>query len=150
MVSSHLMPTAPLAAELASICRQFPIDALYVFGSRSEQIAGRLRGCDSKTPVSLSSDADIGVQTRVGERLSVAHRVELAIRLEDLFGVARADLVILEEAGAFLALDAIRGELIYCADEYRQAEFELFVLRRAADLAHFERLHRRETLRGVR
>ncbi len=150
MILSHLMLTASLAEELASIGRQFPIDALNIFGNRSEQIVRLVRQGDSKTPGSLSSDADIGVQTRVGERLSVEQRVELAIRLEDLFDVSRVDLVILEEAGAYLALDVIRGELIYCADEHSQAEFELFVLRRAADLAYFERLHRRETLRRVR
>lgn len=143
-----IMSTSPLAEELALICRQFPIDALYVFGSRAEEIAGRLGGADAVVGSPSTSDLDIGLQTRPGQRLDAKQRVELSIRLEDLFDVSRVDLVVLEEAPPFLALAVIRGELIFCADPYRQAEFELYVLRRAADLAPFERRRREDILRG--
>jgi hypothetical protein len=73
--------------------------------------------------------------------------VRLTIDLEDLFGADRVDLVILPEASAFLALEAIQGELLYCEDEDDQAEYELYVLRRAGDLAPFER-ERREMILG--
>ena len=46
-------------------------------------------------------------------------------------------------ASAFLALDIIRGERVFCADPYRCDEFELYVMRRAGDLAPFERERRR-------
>jgi hypothetical protein len=65
--------------------------------------------------------------------------VELTLALEDLFGVGRVDLVVLPEAGAFLALDIIRGEILYCRDFDQQAEDELYVLRRAGDLSYFQR-----------
>ena len=70
---------------------------------------------------------------------SVQDRVRLSIELEDLLGVNRVDLVVLPEADPFLALDIIRGELLYCEDEDAQAEDELYVLRRAGDLAPLER-----------
>lgn len=136
---SERMP--PKSQRLQAICSAFPIDALYVFGSRAQEIAGGLAGelvQVSKGP----SDVDIGVQVRRGERLGAEQRVELTIRLEDLLEVPRVDLVVVQEAEPFLALDIIRGELLYCADPLRQAEYELYVLRRAADLAPFERLRR--------
>ena len=51
----------------------------------------------------------------------------------------------LPEAQPFLAVEIIRGELLCCLDPYERAEMELYVLRRAADLAPFER-RRREVI----
>jgi uncharacterized protein len=65
-----------------------------------------------------------------------------------LFGAARVDLVVLPEADAFLALDVIRGELIYCRDFDQQAEDELYILRKAGDLAYFEKERRKLILTG--
>jgi hypothetical protein len=70
-------------------------------------------------------------------------RVDLTLALEELFGISRVDLVVLSEAGAFLALAAISGELIYCANATDQAEYELYVLRCAGDLLPLERERRR-------
>ena len=39
----------------------------------------------------------------------------------------------------FLAADVIRGERIYCEDEIRADEYELYVLRGTGDLAPLER-----------
>ena len=47
--------------------------------------------------------------------------------------------MVLPEASPFLALDVIKGELIYCNDPDLQAEDELYVLRRAGDLAYYEK-----------
>jgi hypothetical protein len=59
--------------------------------------------------------------------------------LEEFFNVQRVDLVILPEVDAFLAANIIRGERIYAEDSYVADEYELFVLRRAGDLAELER-----------
>jgi len=124
--------------ELRSIGKRYGIIALYAFGSRAGEVAGLVRGqlVSREHP---SADLDIGVQPEPGGRLSVQEKVRLAIELEDLLGVARVDLVILPEADPFLALDIIRGELLYCADGDLQAEYELYVLRRAGDLAYYAR-----------
>jgi len=74
--------------------------------------------------------------------------VEIILALEALFGVKRVDLVVLPEAGPYLALDIIRGELIYCRDPDQQAEDELYILRRAGDLAYFEKERRKMILAG--
>jgi len=59
--------------------------------------------------------------------------------LEDLFSVTKIDVVFIPEVDAFLAANIIRGERVYCKDEYEGDEYELYVLRRAGDLAPFER-----------
>jgi predicted nucleotidyltransferase len=127
-----------LQRELEAMVRRYSVDDLYVFGSRAEEIAGWLRG--QPLPAQYpGSDVDIGVKPAPGHHLSVRDRVQLTIELEDLLDVNRVDLVILPEADPFLAVNVIRGELLYCADHYAQAEYELYVLRRAGDLAPLER-----------
>jgi hypothetical protein len=70
---------------------------------------------------------------------SVADKVRLARALEDLFGCTRVDLVVLGEADPFLAVEIIRGERLYADDSYQADEYDLYVLRRAGDLAPLER-----------
>jgi hypothetical protein len=81
--------------------------------------------------------------------MTAQERVRLALELEDLLGVGRVDLVVLPEADPFLALDVIRGEVLYCADPDAQAEHELYVLRRAGDLAHYARDRWQNILAGT-
>jgi hypothetical protein len=61
------------------------------------------------------------------------------MEFEDFFVVDAVDLVMLTETDPFLAANVIRGERIYCGDTTRADEFDLFVLRRAGDLAPYER-----------
>jgi predicted nucleotidyltransferase len=136
-------PTPPhwiavsLSEELSSLLPRFGLVALYVFGSRAAEIAARVRG-ESPAAEQAESDVDVGAQPESGRRLTAAEKVELALALEDLLGANRVDLVVTAEAPAFLALDVVCGELIACTDLDAQAEYELFVLRRAGDLAPFE------------
>jgi len=83
------------------------------------------------------SDVDIGVQPTRGTRLAAEQRVRLALELENLFAVARVDLVVLSEANAPLAAEVARGELLACVDPDEEAESQLYYLRRAGDLAPF-------------
>ena len=125
-------------AELKAIAIRFGIAAVYVFGSRAEEMTRRVASGVVSTDLP-ESDADIGVEPLPGIRLAARERVRLAQALEDLLGVGRVDLVLLSESDPFLALDVIRGNLLYCADRDAQAEDELYVLRRAGDLAPFAR-----------
>jgi len=131
-------PPSNLQRELKAIGPRYQIEALYVFGSRAREIAGRVRGqgVSSRHP---DADVDIGVKPVTGHRLSAQDRVRLTIELEDLLDVNRVDLVVLPEADPFLAVNVIRGELLYCTDPHAQAEYELYVLRRAGDLVPLER-----------
>lgn len=138
---------ADINSDLASICRRYGIDALYVFGSRAPEIAGLVR-CGHSLTDKPTSDVDIGILPQAGRSLDPRAKVRLIAELEDLLGAGRVDLVSLPEAPPFLAVEIIRGELLYEADPDRSAEYELFVLRRAADLAPFERKRVCDVLAG--
>lgn len=135
-------------AELRAIAERYRLGAVYVFGSRANEIAKAMAGetADSGRP---ASDVDIGVQPAATARLAARDRVRVAAELEDLLAAGRVDLVVLPEADPFLALDVIRGQLLYCADRDVQAEEELHILRRAADLAPFARERWKQILAGV-
>jgi predicted nucleotidyltransferase len=137
-----------LEDQLQALSAEYDIVALYVFGSRASEILSRIRG-QAVSPGVPESDVDIGVQPVAGRHLAAEERVQLARELEDLLGAKRVDLIVLPEADPFLALDVVRGELLYCGDPDAQAEEELFVLRRAADLAPYARERWRLILSGT-
>jgi predicted nucleotidyltransferase len=124
-------------SELSQLAQRYHLAEVYVFGSRSQEIADVIRknGPCRKS----SSDVDIGIRPLPGFLLSPREIVNVAIELEDLFSVERVDIVVLPQAEPFLALDIIRGELLYARDSLDQARYELFVLRRAGDLLPFKK-----------
>ncbi len=83
------------------------------------------------------SDLDIGVLTH--SPFSIENQVDLILELENLFNAPRVDLFLLQEVDAFLAANIIRGERVCAEDDYLADEYELYVLRRAGDLADLER-----------
>ncbi len=85
-----------------------------------------------------SSDLDLGARAAALGVLSARDKAALSVALEELFGAPRVDLVMLGEADPFLAANIIRGERLYCEDEYATDEYELYILRRAGDLAPLE------------
>ncbi|MFN7962473.1 MAG: nucleotidyltransferase domain-containing protein [Thermoanaerobaculia bacterium] len=107
------------------------IVALDLFGSRASGEAHP------------GSDVDLGALFR--EPVPLAELLELEERLGKALSVP-VDLVDAGRASAFLALDIVRGERLYCADEDKADEFDLYVLRRAGDLEPFERERRRVLL----
>lgn len=127
-----------LEADLVDICQRYNLVAVYAFGSRAEEIAGRVRG-ESVTATSSDADVDVGVLPVLGREIGVRAQVDLMQALEDLFDVARVDLVFLREADPFVAANIVRGERLYARDSYSADEYDLYVLRRAGDLAPLER-----------
>ena len=122
--------------QLDQLCKDYGVRALYVFGSRAHDIQAFLE--DSIDSVQYGeSDADIAILSM--SRLSVDKKVKFALAVEDILNAPRVDLVILNDADPFLAANAIRGERLYALDSYEADEYELYVLRRAGDLAFFER-----------
>ncbi len=119
---------------ISDICKKNRVADLYAFGSRSAEIAARARGQEGKHAENPFSDVDIAVLPIDMPRFGPLERVSLAIAIEDLFDVSRVDLVVLPEADPYLALEIIRGELLYTDDPDRQARHELYILRRAGDL----------------
>lgn len=136
--------TRPLSAKherleaLEQICVQCGVVALYAFGSQAKEVSDWLTGVRPEMGPSFS-DVDIGAKAVVGVTWSVAEKVRVAVALEDLLRCPRVDLVVLDEADAFLAADVIRGERLFARDQHAADEYDLFVLRRAGDLAPLER-----------
>ncbi len=131
---------------LEAIAARFGLADIYVFGSRADQIATGAPRSDGA--VRADSDVDIAVRPVRDRLLTPAERVELTLALEHALGVKQVDLLVVTEAGPFLALAVIRGNLLYCTDAVDHAEYELFILRRAGDLAPLERERRELVLRG--
>jgi predicted nucleotidyltransferase len=123
---------------LKQICEQFGVFALYAFGSQAKDIRNLVEGHQSVSLLT-SSDVDIGVRGISGGKFSATEKVNLALALEELFGCKRVDLVSLSEADPFLAAEIIRGERLFTHDDHEADEYELYVLRRAGDLAPLER-----------
>lgn len=122
--------------ELQSICKDYNITALYVFGSRAAEMVQALNE-DAFSFAPSASDLDVGILSQ--SDFSVDRKVSLTLELENLFNAPRVDLFVLQEVDAFLAANIIRGERVYAADSYHADEYELFVLGRAGDLAELER-----------
>ena len=120
---------------LVAICARFGVESIYAFGSLADQVAAWLRGELASLPES-PQDVDIGVRT--SDKLDVHDKVRLAISLEDHFDVFRVDLVCLVDADPFVAANIVRGQRLYETDPHAGAEYELYVLRRAADLIPLE------------
>jgi predicted nucleotidyltransferase len=104
------------------------IVGLYLFGSQANG------------DVHEKSDVDLGAL--FAEKASLADVVRLEARFEERLR-RRVDLVDVGSCEPFLALAIIRGERIHCTDSTRCDEFDLYVLRRAGDLAPFEKERRR-------
>jgi predicted nucleotidyltransferase len=136
-----------LRTKLADICRRYGVTSLYVFGSRASEVAARVSG-EEVVPARPQSDGDFAVQITKESGLCGFARGGLLMDLEELFELPRADLVVLNDVDPFIALEAVRGELLFCADPDVQAEEELFILRRAGDLEPFETERIRLVLAG--
>lgn len=132
------MTEASPQKKLEEICRRYHIDMMYAFGSQCLELKDYI---DGRPPLGSTSpsDADIGVRISEGCPISVRDKVNLTIELEDLFNKGRVDFVVLSEADPFLAANIIRGERLYAKDEYAADEYELYILRRAGDMAYLER-----------
>jgi len=127
----------PIKQRLAEICRRHGVTSLYVFGSRSAEISARVQGLDSK-PDFPNSDGDFAARFEGPISDPLFSIGGFIADLEDRFELSRADLAVLNTCDPFVALEAVRGELLYCVDLDDQAEEELFFLRRAGDLAVYE------------
>jgi predicted nucleotidyltransferase len=126
--------------QIKDIASQYGLQIIYAFGSRAKEaldmVEGRIEQVSSKP-----SDLDIGVKPE--KPLTVEEKVKIAILFEDLFDVSRVDLIVLPEAPVFLALEIVTGEVLYRQDSTYEAEYQLYIMRVAADLLPYEQLKQR-------
>jgi predicted nucleotidyltransferase len=123
---------------LEETCRRHGVDSLYLFGSRAEELQSWLEQ-ETDGTIPSSSDIDVGIKVKTDERWPIEKKVSLTIDLENYFGCRKVDLVLLNEADPFLAAEIVRGERVYARNEVEADEYDLYVLRRAGDLAPLEK-----------
>jgi predicted nucleotidyltransferase len=128
---------------IRALAVQYGIQIFYSFGSRAEEAQRFVRG-DLEQLARTSSDLDMAIKP--SRPLTIEEKVEIAVRLEDLFGVSRVDLLILPEVRTFVALEAVIGELIFAEDDTFEAEYQLYIMRKAAELLPYERERRKAIL----
>ena len=121
----------------------YDLQIIYAFGSRAAEARDFIAGTIERLSHG-SSDLDIGVTS--ARRLTVQEKVELAVFFEDLFNVPRADVVVIPEAPITLAFRIVTGELLFAQDTTYEAEYQLYIMRMAADLEPFEKEMTRLTL----
>ena len=85
-------------------------------------------GSQSSGQARPDSDVDLGVL--YGRRRPLAATLTLEQQVEEIIG-RHVDVVDLAHASAFLALDVVRGERVFCRDCTETDRFELYVLWRA-------------------
>ena len=126
--------------EIKNIASRYGLQIIYAFGSRAKEaldlVEDRIEHFSS-TP----SDLDIGVKSE--RPLTVEEKVEITILFEDLFDVPRVDLIVLSEAPVSLSLEIVTGEILYVQDTTFEAEYQLYIMRRAADLLPYEQMKQR-------
>lgn len=132
-------------AKLASLADEFNLQVIYAFGSRAKEIFHIVHQ-KKHLPATAKSDLDIGIKPE--KPLTVQEKVKIAIIFEDLFDVPKVDVVEIPEAPITLALEIVQGELLYAFDENFEAEYQLYIMSRAADLMPFERL-KQKTILGM-
>jgi len=126
--------------EVRNIASQYSLQIIYVFGSRAKEALDLVEDRIEHLPSTLA-DLDIGVKP--AKPLTVEEKVKIAIFFEDLFDVPRVDLVVLPEAPVFLAFEIVTGEILYMQDSTYEAEYQLYIMRQAADLLPYERVKQR-------
>ena len=91
-----------------------------------------------------SADLDIGIKSK--KHLNVEEKVKITLTLEDIFNVAKVDAVVIPEAPIFLAVEIVKGELLYAKDLNYEAEYQLYILRKAAELISYEHMKQKMIL----
>jgi uncharacterized protein len=136
---------------LEKICRQYKIALLYLFGSQCEAGLALLSG-QPAVPSDPLTDLDVGVVTADPLPPSPGRAklyAALYNELEDLVRPFRLDLVFLEENHSVFQAEALKGRCLYAVSAEKQDEYEMNILRRAADFRPFLERYLEEALEEI-
>lgn len=125
--------------KIEMLAKRYHLQLIYAFGSRAKEAHSLVHERRAPRPAT-SSDLDIGLKPE--RPLSVEEKVRIAVFFEDLFNMPRVDVVALPEAPVMLALEIVEGELLYAEDDRYEAEYQLYIMRLAAELAPYEKMKR--------
>jgi predicted nucleotidyltransferase len=126
---------------LARTAARYGLLAVYLFGSRAEEGAVLLGGGEVD---GAGSDLDVGIAFRRSREPAFAELAELQVAFEDVFEPLRVDLVRLDRVDALFQFRAIDGHRVLATDSTAADEWELVVMRRAAELLPIQRWLERE------
>ena len=124
--------------KLREICQKYNIALVYLFGSQKENSLKLLNGekVDIKDPL---ADIDVGIVfihsiEDIPERYKIYSNIYNDF--EDLFLPYHLDLVFLQECHSVFQTEALLGICVYRISEEFKDEYEMMVLRRAADFKY--------------
>lgn len=131
-----------IAQNLQPLFTTLPIEAVYLYGSRSSE------------RFDLLSDHDFGLV--FSDKITSNRRFDLRL---SLFGDIAAklnvaedsvDVVDLKSASALLQFNAISGSLLYCRDEEKRVVFETYVMSRYHDEHYYYDRYLEEMLHKIK
>ncbi|MEA2066010.1 MAG: nucleotidyltransferase domain-containing protein [Thermotogota bacterium] len=128
---------------IGKLAEKYKLQIVYAFGSRAKEALNMVEGkinCLSDR----KSDLDIGIKPEIP--LNIEEKIEIALEFEDIFNISRVDLVTIPEASVFLALEIVKGELLYAKDDVYEAEYQLYIMQRASELIPYERMKQKMIL----
>ncbi|MGE5529362.1 MAG: nucleotidyltransferase domain-containing protein [Patescibacteria group bacterium] len=137
--------------KLLSICTEHHLALVYLFGSQAGEGLALLEGRTFRTGDALA-DLDVGVVTKIPLPEAVArtkYYASLYDEFTDLFAPFTLDLCLLEENHSVFQMEAMNGICIYYCDERTREDYEMRILRRAADFRPFLARYLREVLEEV-
>lgn len=128
---------------IEGLAEKYKLQIVYAFGSRAKEALSMVEGkinclSDGK------SDLDLGIKPEIP--LNIEEKIEITLEFEDVFNISRVDLVIIPEASVFLALEIVKGELLYVKDDVYEAEYQLYIMQRAGELIPYERMKQKMIL----
>jgi len=137
--------TSVMREQIQKLASRYQIQIIYAFGSRAKEALAIMEG-EVPSFSAGPSDLDLGIKTP--KPLNVEEKVKIAIFFEDLFHLPRVDLVVIPEVPVLLALEIVTGEILYVQDPTYEAEYQLYIMKRAADLLPHERTKQAMILGG--
>jgi len=123
---------------LKKICQKYNIALAYLFGSQKENALRILEDKDVSINDPLA-DIDVGIVfsydiENVKERYKLYGNIYN--ELEELFKPYPLDLIFLQESHSVFQVEALKGICIYSVSEEFKDNYEMMILRRAADFKY--------------
>ena len=129
-------------AKLEKVCRKRGILAVYLFGSQVDGFADAM------------SDIDLGILFLKEKDLSSPGTIYATLfnDFSELFEglMMGLDIVLLQRAPLLVAANAVRGELLYSADDEERFDFVERILTRAMDFRPWVERYYKDLLHSIR
>ncbi len=153
MKKSNSPSAAPRRLEqIKDICQQHHIALAYLFGSQKDLAYQVLLGHKVEVTDPLA-DIDLGLVFKSQSAFALSPPplrhilyADLYNKLSEVFSPYPLDLVFLQEGHSVFQLEAIKGICVYANSEAFKDDYEMMILRRAADFKYTLETFAREAL----